>query len=227
MELERGTTLVLGGTRSGKSRVAEGLAAAVAERSGVGVCYLATGPAPDGADPAWAARVAAHRARRPAGWRTTELGRGPGGPPDLRALRSTLAETADVCLLDSLGALVAELLVGAEDPEDHAAGPDEPGPDGPGPDGGVGEALAGLLEALRARRASGRASVVVSEEVGLAVHPPTALGRRFADQLGALNQAVAALADQVLLVVAGRVLPLPPAPPVVAPGSAPLGAGPS
>ncbi|MFC0082959.1 bifunctional adenosylcobinamide kinase/adenosylcobinamide-phosphate guanylyltransferase, partial [Aciditerrimonas ferrireducens] len=63
MEVERGTTLVLGGTRSGKSRVAEGLAAAIAERSGVGVCYLATGPAPDGADPAWAARVAAHRAR--------------------------------------------------------------------------------------------------------------------------------------------------------------------
>ncbi|MCK4177394.1 bifunctional adenosylcobinamide kinase/adenosylcobinamide-phosphate guanylyltransferase [Aciditerrimonas ferrireducens] len=227
MELERGTTLVLGGTRSGKSRVAEGLASAVAERSGVGVCYLATGPAPDGADPAWAARVAAHRARRPAGWTTREFGRGPGGPLDLRALRSALAETTDVCLLDSLGALVAELLVGAEDAEDHAAGPDEPGPDGPGPDGGVGEALAGLLEALRARGASGRASVVVSEEVGLAVHPPTALGRRFADQLGALNQAVAAMADQVLLVVAGRVLPLPPAPLVVAPGSAPLGAGPS
>jgi adenosylcobinamide kinase/adenosylcobinamide-phosphate guanylyltransferase len=212
MELERGTTLVLGGTRSGKSRVAEGLAAAIAERSGVGVCYLATGPAPDGADPAWAARVAAHRARRPPGWTTRELGRGPSGPLDLGALRSALAETTDVCLVDSLGTLVAELLAGAED---AAAGPDE----------AVGELQAGLLDDLRARRASGRASVVVSEEVGLAVHPPTALGRRFADELGALNQAVAALADQVLLVVAGRVLPLPPAPPVVAPGSASRRAG--
>jgi len=48
----------------------------------------------------------------------------------------------------------------------------------------------------------------VSEEVGLSVHPPTDAGRRFVDALGELNQAVAAVADDVLLVVAGRVLPL-------------------
>ena len=51
-------------------------------------------------------------------------------------------------------------------------------------------------------------TVVVSDEVGLGVHPSSELGRQFRDQLGALNQMVAAAADEVLLVVAGRVLPL-------------------
>ena len=65
-----------------------------------------------------------------------------------------------------------------------------------------GPALAAVL-----RQRAGDA-VVVSEEVGLGVHPSTELGRRFRDALGEVNQAVAAVADEVLLVVAGRVLPL-------------------
>ena len=57
---------------------------------------------------------------------------------------------------------------------------------------------------------AGRAgdTVVVSDEVGLGVHPSSEMGRHYRDALGALNQRVAATADQVLLVVAGRVLPL-------------------
>lgn len=51
-------------------------------------------------------------------------------------------------------------------------------------------------------------SVVVSEEVGLSVHPSSEQGRLFRDALGALNQAVAAQADEVVLVVAGRTLRL-------------------
>lgn len=51
-------------------------------------------------------------------------------------------------------------------------------------------------------------TVVVSEEVGLGVHPSSAAGRRFRDALGVVNAAVAAVSDEVLLVVAGRVLPL-------------------
>ena len=51
-------------------------------------------------------------------------------------------------------------------------------------------------------------SVVVSEEVGLGVHPSSAAGRQFRDALGTLNQDVAEVADQVLLIVAGRALPL-------------------
>ena len=52
--------------------------------------------------------------------------------------------------------------------------------------------------------------MLVSEEVGLSVHPPTEIGRLFVDVLGELNRAVAGRADRVLLVVAGRVLDLPP-----------------
>ena len=52
--------------------------------------------------------------------------------------------------------------------------------------------------------------VVVSDEVGMGVHPSTEVGRRFRDALGLVNQAVAAVAGDVLLVVAGRALRLDP-----------------
>ena len=48
-----------------------------------------------------------------------------------------------------------------------------------------------------------RRVVAVSDEVGLGVVPETSAGRRFRDELGALNQQLAALADEVHLVVAG------------------------
>lgn len=64
------------------------------------------------------------------------------------------------------------------------------------------DALCGVL------RGRGGDTVVVSDEVGLGVHPPTELGNRFRDVLGTVNQAVAAVADEVVLVVAGRVLRL-------------------
>ena len=55
------------------------------------------------------------------------------------------------------------------------------------------------------------ATILVSDEVGLGVHPETRAGLEFRDSLGALNRVVAAAADEVLLVVAGRVLSLPAA----------------
>lgn len=54
-------------------------------------------------------------------------------------------------------------------------------------------------------------AIVVSDEVGLGVHPSTDAGRLFRDALGLVNQAVAAVAGEVLLVVAGRTLRLDPA----------------
>ena len=65
--------------------------------------------------------------------------------------------------------------------------------------------MPGLTVALIERAGD---TVVVSEEVGLGVHPSTEAGRQFRDALGTLNQAVAAVSDRVLLVIAGRVLPL-------------------
>src|SRR4051812_13306759 len=58
--------LVLGGSRSGKSAHAEHLLEGWAE-----VTYLATSRVDD-TDAEWAARIAAHRSRRPTGWTTLE-----------------------------------------------------------------------------------------------------------------------------------------------------------
>jgi adenosyl cobinamide kinase/adenosyl cobinamide phosphate guanylyltransferase len=170
-------TLVLGGTRSGKSEVAEALAAAAPPP----ITYVATGTATD-AD--MAARIAAHRERRPSGWATVEAGT--SGTSDSPDLPDVLASLDGSVLVDSLGTWVAGLPDLAPD-------------------------AAGLVRCLRSRRGD---TIVVSEEVGLGVHATTAAGRRFADELGALNRAVAEVADDVLLVIAGRVLPLarPPAP---------------
>jgi adenosylcobinamide kinase/adenosylcobinamide-phosphate guanylyltransferase len=65
--------MVLGGTRSGKSRYAEDLLPADAP-----VRYLATARRRDD-DAEWSARLAAHRARRPPAWTTIE-------EPDVPAL---------------------------------------------------------------------------------------------------------------------------------------------
>ncbi|MGN6172339.1 MAG: bifunctional adenosylcobinamide kinase/adenosylcobinamide-phosphate guanylyltransferase [Streptosporangiaceae bacterium] len=160
-------TLVLGGARSGKSEVAERIAA----RLPAPITYLAT--LVPGNDPDLAARIDAHRARRPAGWRTIEAG------AELPAL---LRSVPGPVLLDGLGPWVA-------------ASP-----------GMIVDTVA--FRAMLAGR--GADTVVVSEEVGLGVHPATEDGRRFRDALGELNQSVAAVADEVLLVVAGRTLRLDP-----------------
>ena len=71
--------------------------------------------------------------------------------------------------------------------------------------GGAAPDIGALVDALRARDGD---TVLVSDEVGLGVHPSTEVGRRYRELLGEVNAAVSEVADQVLLVVAGRVLPL-------------------
>jgi adenosyl cobinamide kinase/adenosyl cobinamide phosphate guanylyltransferase len=66
-------------------------------------------------------------------------------------------------------------------------------------------AEAGRLAAALAAR---EAAVVVTNEVGMGVHPQSALGRSFRDLLGRANTIVAGAADDAYLVVAGRLLPL-------------------
>jgi adenosyl cobinamide kinase/adenosyl cobinamide phosphate guanylyltransferase len=88
--------LLIGGARSGKSRLAVELAA----RSGREVAFLATG---EPSDDEMAARIAQHRAERPGAWRTIE---------EPRALRQTIADApADVTLVvDCLSLWVSNLL---------------------------------------------------------------------------------------------------------------------
>ncbi|HVL83567.1 MAG TPA: bifunctional adenosylcobinamide kinase/adenosylcobinamide-phosphate guanylyltransferase [Pseudonocardia sp.] len=167
-------TLVLGGTRSGKSAHAEDLLPADAP-----VRYLATARrVPDDAE--WDARIAAHRSRRPAGWRTEE-------GADLAAVLR--AGGPDPLLVDD----VATWLTGVLD-DAGAWDADRP-------------VVVAQVDALVAAVATCPARLVlVSAEVGLGVVPATRAGRLFRDELGALNAALAAVCDEVVLLVAG--LPL-------------------
>ncbi len=61
-------------------------------------------------------------------------------------------------------------------------------------------------QVLEALRATPRPVIVVSNEVGLGLVPPYPLGRQFRDAAGRFNQQLAALAERVVLLVAG--LPL-------------------
>ncbi|MFP5072799.1 bifunctional adenosylcobinamide kinase/adenosylcobinamide-phosphate guanylyltransferase [Pseudonocardia nantongensis] len=177
-------TLVLGGTRSGKSRYAEELLG-----DAPGVRYLATARRVPG-DAEWDARVAAHVARRPGSWTTEEIGAG----PDLAAALAT----GGPVLVDDLATWLTGIL-------DDAGAWDAPGGSLPEVDAVVG----GLVAAVR--DAPGPL-VLVSAETGLGVVPESRSGRLFRDRLGELNAALAAVCEETVLVVAGRPLRLPPGP---------------
>src|SRR5208283_2033459 len=169
---------------SGKSRWAEE-AIAKALPAGQPVRYLASGLAGQ-ADAAWAHRVAEHRSRRPAHWSTVETD----------DIASQLRQSPDTpTLVDDLGAW----LTGALDRNNAWDNGSVAGP--------VRDTIEAMLAAVNA---FGSTLVLVSPEVGLTVVPATASGRRFADELGSLNQRVAELCDQVVLVVAGQAVPIKP-----------------
>jgi adenosylcobinamide kinase/adenosylcobinamide-phosphate guanylyltransferase len=163
---------VLGGVRSGKSSWAEQQLAGH-ER----VDYLATAAERDDAD--WARRIAEHRQRRPAHWRTVQT----------LELAAALATPQAPLLVEDLGNWLARII-------------DRTG----GWDGELAGLLAETVELVTAWRHCPGRVVLVSNEVGSGIHPESRSGRIFADELGRLNTALAAEADEVVLVVAG--LPL-------------------
>ena len=135
-------------------------------------------------DAEWAARIAAHAARRPACWTTVEQ-------PDVPALLRSAGPAVTPMLVDD----VATWLTGVLDDTGAWDGPDVPAD--------VGRRTADLVDAVAGCRGP---VVLVSAEVGLGVVPATRAGRLFRDELGALNSALAAVCDEVVLLVAG--LPL-------------------
>lgn len=184
-------TLLLGGSRSGKSQEAELRLAAEPE-----VTYVATGPSGVD-DPSWLARVRAHRTRRPAHWRTVET-------VEIGYLPHLLLASTGVLLVDGLGTWITAVF------DQCAAWPGQDGNrggTGPGEDplDRVAKRCDELVEAWRQTTAR---VVAVSDEVGMGVVPATASGRLFRDTLGRLNQRLAAESEEVALVVAGRILPL-------------------
>jgi nicotinate-nucleotide--dimethylbenzimidazole phosphoribosyltransferase len=101
------SALVLGGIRSGKSEFAESLVSKAPV-----VRYVATGRS-DGDDPEWAARIEAHRERRPGSWVTEEVGPDPARLAELIAG----AEPEETLLVDDLGGWVTGRLPEAGPPD--------------------------------------------------------------------------------------------------------------
>ncbi|HEY0597183.1 bifunctional adenosylcobinamide kinase/adenosylcobinamide-phosphate guanylyltransferase [Sphingopyxis sp.] len=121
-------------------------------------------------------RIARHRADRDARWRTVEA------PRDLPAAIDALNGNGAVVLVDCLTLWLSNLLLADAD-----------------------LARAGTELCAAIDRFEGRL-ILVSNEVGWGIVPDNALARRFRDEAGRLNQAVAAAAGEVVLVAAG--LPL-------------------
>jgi adenosylcobinamide kinase/adenosylcobinamide-phosphate guanylyltransferase len=167
------TILVLGGARSGKSRLAGRLAA---EREPVVLVATAT-LVPDDAE--MSARIARHRAERPASWTTIEV------PRDLEGVLPGLVDRDGSVVIDCVTLWISNLMLG----QGTGTSDDE-------------AILAAVDRATRAAR--GRARVIwVSNEVGSGIIPMNALARRFADLQGWANQRLAAACDAVHLCVAG------------------------
>ena len=170
--------LILGGARSGKSREAERRA-----RDYAAVTYIATAADRPG-DAEWAARVEAHRVRRPAHWRTVE-----GPDRVISTLRDAPAGSA--VLVDCLTLWLTGVLDAASPAWDDEVALDV----------GAQAATKDLIDAICAAQAN---VFLVSNEVGMGVVPATRAGRLFADLLGRVHQEVAGACDSVTLMVAGR-----------------------
>ena len=137
------------------------------------VAFVATARATDGD---MARRIVRHQAERPRHFATVEE------PYELVRSLTGLEAAYDAVVVDCLTLWVSNRLLRG-DTDDAIL--DEA------------EALAKLI----GRRAT--SVTVVSNEVGEGVHPETAMGLRFRDLLGLVNQKVAAACDRVVLMVAG------------------------
>ena len=178
-------TLILGGARSGKSRVARERAAGSghifhSQVSHGRICYIAT--ARPGDDAEMQARIARHRADRPADWQTVEA------PLALAEAVEEAARQSAVVLVDCLTLWLSNLMW--ENRQAPAAETEA-------------AALAEIDRMAAASRSAGRQVILVSNEVGWATVPDSPVARAFRDLQGIANQHAAQCADEVLLVVAG------------------------
>jgi adenosylcobinamide kinase/adenosylcobinamide-phosphate guanylyltransferase len=187
-ERSAGRTLILGGARSGKSTRAEAMADGHAE-----VTYIATGGRRDD-DGEWLERVARHQARRPAHWRTLETVELPEALRAASAGSIVIIDCLALWLTAALDAIDAWRRIGAGTRTELVAVTHE-----------ASTAIDQLADAVAACRAE---VVVVSNEVGMGIVPDSASGRLFRDLLGVANARIADACDDVVLVVAGRAIPL-------------------
>jgi adenosylcobinamide kinase/adenosylcobinamide-phosphate guanylyltransferase len=169
---------ILGGARSGKSHFAESWT----RTHGKDILYVATAQAHDDD---MQARIAHHRTQRPAKWHTLEA------PIETGQAIIQHLQTAsyDTILLDCVTFLAANVLLSM--PEDT-------------PQQHINDAVLDEIEKLLTAIEQSTATwLIVSNEVGLGVVPPTVLGGHYRDALGRTNQRIAQAADQVIFMIAG------------------------
>jgi adenosylcobinamide kinase / adenosylcobinamide-phosphate guanylyltransferase len=172
--------LILGGARSGKSR----LAVEMASKRGGDVLFVATAEARDAE---MNERIAAHRASRPAGWGTLEAQTGVG-----EQITKNICGAKTV-IIDCVTVLVNNVLESLGEPAD-----------GLRLEKAVAAEMNGLINCIERCDAL---FIIVSNEVGLGIIPGDKVSRLYRDALGRANQALAARADEVYFMVAG--LPVP------------------
>jgi adenosylcobinamide kinase / adenosylcobinamide-phosphate guanylyltransferase len=169
---------LLGGARSGKSAYAEHWA----RQHGQQVLFVATAQA---FDAEMTERINRHKASRPAHWTTLEAPLTTG-----RAIRYACAEHPyDTIVVDCLTLLATNALLQLPESATQAESDDV-----------ILAEVDGLLETYYRSSATW---LIVSNEVGMGIVPPSKLGRLFQDSLGRANQKLAQAADVVNLLVAG------------------------
>ncbi len=175
------TTLLLGGARSGKTTRALDLASrAASQAAGQPGRELIYIATAEAHDEEMTARIARHRAERGPQWRTIEC------PLALAKTLSANSRPENVIVVDCLTLWLSNNLLADRDVEAET------------------RAMCEAIEQCPAQL------ILVSNEVGLGIVPVTALGRRFRDCQGRLNQRIAELAGTVEFIAAGIPLRLKP-----------------
>jgi adenosylcobinamide kinase/adenosylcobinamide-phosphate guanylyltransferase len=179
-----GRRLIIGGARSGKTAHALALAKSLADARGVNVTYVATAQA---LDQEMQHRISLHRAERPATWRTLEA---PAGLA--QALQRE--DASSILVIDCMTLWLSNALL--KDFREDAPTAELPAWE---------SERAGFMRWLQAVRSD---VLLISNEVGQGIVPLAPVARRFQDEQGRLNQALAAICEQVTLVVAGIAVPV-------------------
>ena len=171
--------LLTGGARSGKSRYALHLCDQQASASKVLIATATAG------DAEMARRIEIHRQERSPDWRTVEE------PLDLAGAIRQSDQPGQVTLVDCLTLWTSNWLLRSNSDDSV---------DGPKRVAQWQDQQQQLIDALQGCRGM---VVMVTNEVGMGLVPPTPLGRQFRDWAGAINQRVAACSDHVVLMVSG------------------------
>jgi adenosylcobinamide kinase / adenosylcobinamide-phosphate guanylyltransferase len=186
-----GRRLIIGGARSGKTAHALAMAMSLSAERGAAatanVTYVATAQA---LDQEMQHRIALHRAERPSTWRTLEA------PTGLAQALLDLREPG-ILVIDCMTLWLSNALLN----DFHEDAPTAPLP------AWQAERDKFMLWLQQVRDDV----LLISNEVGQGIVPLSPLARRFQDEQGRLNQMLAAVCDQVTLVVAGIAVPIKPA----------------